>query len=243
MSMVSVVIPALNEQDTVADVVASVIADRPKEVLVIDADSTDQTARNADAAGARVINWREIIAQSPIPGKGESLWRGVAAARGEIIVFIDADIHPIPHAVVQLAQPFADPNICLVKADYTRGYNGQPYGGGRVTELTAKPLLRTFFPELAAIAQPLGGEYALRRENARSLEFVSGYGVEIGLLIDVYRRYGLDAICEVELGHRVHRNRDLTELSAMADVVAQTILSRAGFGEVSVASRPPLKSL
>lgn len=237
---VSVVIPALNEERTVAHVVRACLADEPLEVIVIDADSTDETAARAAAAGARVCNWREVLDEEPRPGKGESLWRGVAAARGEVVVFIDADLESAaPGMVTALTEPFVDPHVQLVKVRYARSLNGQPTGGGRVTELSAKPLLRMFFPELAHIDQPLGGEYAIRRETALGLPFVAGYGVEAGLLIDVAKRYGPHAIAEVDLGTRAHRNRPLEELAPMADVVARTILSRAGVVG-PVAQRPPL---
>ncbi|OFK68765.1 glucosyl-3-phosphoglycerate synthase [Corynebacterium sp. HMSC076G08] len=237
---ISVVIPALDEERTVAHVVRACLADEPLEVIVIDADSTDETAARAAAAGARVCNWREVLDEEPRPGKGESLWRGVAAARGEVVVFIDADLESAaPGMVTALTEPFVDPHVQMVKARYARSLNGQPTGGGRVTELSAKPLLRVFFPELAHIDQPLGGEYAIRREAALDLPFVAGYGVEAGLLIDVAKRYGPHAIAEVELGTRAHRNRPLEELSPMADVVARTILSRADVVG-PVAQRPPL---
>lgn len=239
-SSVSVVIPALNEERTVAHVVRACLADEPLEVIVIDADSSDETAARAAAAGARVCNWREVRDEEPQPGKGESLWRGVAAAQGEVVVFIDADLESArPGMVTALSEPFVDPHVQMVKARYARSLNGRPTGGGRVTELSAKPLLRMFFPELAHIDQPLGGEYAIRREAALDLPFVAGYGVEAGLLIDVAKRYGPHAIAEVDLGTRAHRNRPLEELAPMADVVARTILSRAGVVG-PVAQRPPL---
>lgn len=237
---VSVVIPALNEERTVAHVVRSCLADVPHEVLVIDADSSDGTAAEAAAAGATVLNWREILEEAPRPGKGESLWRGVAAAEGDVVVFIDADLESAaPGMVNALTEPFVDPHIQMVKARYQRSYKGTPTGGGRVTELTAKPLLREFFPELAHIDQPLGGEYALRRAAALELPFVDGYGVEAGLLVDVAKRYGPHALSEVDLGTRAHRNRPLVELAPMADVVTQTILARAGV-RGPVPQRPPL---
>lgn len=237
---ISVVIPALNEERTVAHVVRACLADEPHEVLVIDADSSDETSAEAQAAGARVLNWREVLPEEPRPGKGESLWRGVAAAQGDIVVFIDADLESAaPGMVSALAEPFIDPHVQMVKARYQRSFHGSPTGGGRVTELTAKPLLRQFFPELAHIDQPLGGEYALRRAAAVELPFVDGYGVEAGLLVDVAKRYGPHAVAEVDLGTRAHRNRPLEELAPMADVVARTILSRAGVIG-AVPQRPPL---
>lgn len=242
---VSVVIPALNEAATVADVVAAALADDPLEVIVVDSDSTDATAVSAARAGARVLNWREVLpGVEPVAGKGEALWRGVFAARGEIVVFLDADLTALrPGTVTALAAPLCDPAVHLVKADYPRTYRGEPTGGGRVTELTAKPLIRALFPELAHIRQPLGGEYAIRRSTALALPFVHGYGVESGLLIDVFIAHGPAAIRQVELGERRHRNRPLAELAPMADVVAATLLQRAGVGVRRVPQRPPLSTI
>lgn len=226
---ISVVIPALNEAATIAHVVAACRADNPAEVLVIDADSTDDTAAQATRAGACVLNWREVLPEiSPRPGKGESLWRGLAAARGDVVVFVDADLESAaPGMVSALAAPFRRADVMLVKASYRRTLNGAASGGGRVTELTAKPLLRALFPELAHIEQPLGGEYALRAAAGRALPFVAGYGVEAGLLIDASLAHTPQAIAQVPLPDRRHRNRPLEQLAPMADVVARTILDRA----------------
>ncbi|AZA11158.1 glucosyl-3-phosphoglycerate synthase [Corynebacterium gerontici] len=238
--MISVVIPALNEEATVAHVV-QVARRHADEVLVIDADSRDATAQVASDAGATVLNWRDIMTTPPLPGKGESLWRGVHAAQGEVVVFLDADLQRInPDIVELLAAPFEDPSIHLVKAAYERPMTDGSEGG-RVTHLTARPLLQLLFPELAHIRQPLGGEYAIRRSTAEQVPFVAGYGVEVGLLIDVARRYGPRALLEVEAGVRTHRNRPLHELSSMAQEVAATILQRAGQRGIEVTQRPALK--
>ncbi|AKK05545.1 Glycosyl transferase family 2 [Corynebacterium mustelae] len=246
---ISVVIPALNEEATIAKVITAIRANAPAnliEILVIDADSHDATAQRAVEAGATVYNWRKILPTIDVhPGKGESLWRGVAAAKGDIIVFIDADLNHVPPKIVEkLTAPYKNPEIALVKADYTRSFGSTPTGGGRVTELCAKPLLRALFPELCFINQPLGGEYAIRRSVATNLPFVGGYGVEIGLLIDVAHTHGTQAITQVPLGIRSHRNRPLEQLGPMAEVVATAILTRAGCRTQSqVFQRPALKSL
>lgn len=230
---ISVVIPALNEEATVAGVVAKCAASRADEVIVIDSDSTDATAARAADAGARVVNWREVDPREPWPGKGEALWRGVKAARGDVVVFVDADVTSLePWWVDALAAPLDDDTVHLVKASYTR-----QGAGGRVTELTAKPLLRALFPEVV-VDQPLAGEYAIRRSTALSLPFVAGYGVEAGLLIDVAKQYGPHAVTQAELSPRTHRNRPLDELAGMADVVTRTILARAGAVADEVAERP-----
>ncbi|MCZ9308959.1 glucosyl-3-phosphoglycerate synthase [Corynebacterium uberis] len=246
MRHVSVVIPALNEQDTVAGVVAAALADHPGEVLVIDSDSQDATASRAERAGARVVHWtRDVLPQvAPWSGKGEALWRGVAAASGEVVVFMDADLKdPRPGMVAALAAPFADPRVAMVRARYQRRLNGVVGEGGRVTELTARPLLSALFPELAHIGQPLGGEYALCTRVARELPFIAGYGVEAGLLIDVARAYSPAAIAEVDLGVRAHRNRPLAQLRGTADDVARALLQRAGVAGVQVRERPPLSRM
>lgn len=249
---VSVVIPALNEEATIAHVIRACLADNPLEVLVIDADSTDSTAAEATVAGARVINWREVLPDIPVrPGKGESLWRGVHAAQGDIVVFVDADLESAaPGLVAALAEPFTDASVHLVKPVYRRTFGAEPNGGGRVTELTAKPLLSMFFPQLSHIYQPLGGEYAIRRSIARQLPFVDGYGVEAGLMIDMANFFGADSIAQVHLPPRVHRNRPLHQLAPMAKVVAETIVDRAKLYDAdprvessAISQRPALEQL
>ena len=228
------VIPALNEEATVAGVVEKCLASSADEVLVIDPDSTDATATLAAEAGARVVPWREVDPREPWAGKGEALWRGVKAAAGDVVVFVDADVTSLePWWVDALAEPLRDDSIHLVKASYERAR-----AGGRVTELTAKPLLRALFPQLAHIRQPLAGEYAIRRSTALRLPFVAGYGVEAGLLIDVASAHTPSSIAQVELSPREHRNRPLAQLGPMADVVSRTILARAGVGEIQVRERP-----
>ncbi len=152
---------------------------------------------------------------------------------GDIVVWMDADVFNFrPHFVTRLVEPLLqDPAIALVKAYYRRPLHDQPTGGGRVTELMARPVLSALFPHLSGIVQPLSGEYAGRRSLIESVPFVQGWGVEIGLLIDVADRLGVDAIAQADLGAREHRNRPLADLSAQAMAVLVTCLRRAGFPE------------
>ncbi|MCX7542081.1 glucosyl-3-phosphoglycerate synthase [Corynebacterium sp. P5848] len=242
------VIPALNEESTVAGVVAAVLSDEPGEVLVIDSGSRDATAARARAAGARVLTREEALPGVPVrPGKGEVLWRGVAAARGTAVVFIDADLSdPEPGMIRALIAPFDDPRVHLVKGDHRRPLGDDIDGGGRVTRLTALPLLRALNPELAHIRQPLTGEYAIRRRTAVDLPFATGWGVEAGLLLDVASRFGPAAVASADLGIRRHRNKPTQDLEPVADAVAAVILSRNGIDPVGVCTtpeRPPLSVL
>jgi glucosyl-3-phosphoglycerate synthase len=176
----------------------------------------------------------------PQPGKGEVLWRSLAVTTGDIVVFVDSDlINPDPMFVPKLVGPLLiTPGVHLVKGFYRRPLkvsgSEDANGGGRVTELVARPLLAALRPELSYLMQPLGGEYAGTRELLTALPFAPGYGVEIGLLIDTYDRLGLDAIAQVNLGVREHRNRPLTELATMSRQVIATLLSRCGVPESGV---------
>ena len=234
---VSVVLPALNEEDTVAAVVTAVRAagELVDEVVVLDGGCTDRTVERARAAGAVVIDRETALpGVEPRPGKGEVLWRSLAATSGDLIVFVDADLVDVgPEVVLGLLGPLLTTDgIHLVKGFYRRplriGNREEGTGGGRVTELMARPLLARFAPELAGIIQPLGGEYAGTRELLESLPFAGGYGVEIGLLLDTVTDYGLGAIGQVDLGVRKHRNRNLTDLGVMAQQVLATVLHRTG---------------
>jgi glucosyl-3-phosphoglycerate synthase len=218
---------------------------------VLDGGSTDHTVVAARAAGATVVDARELVSHvPPVKGKGESLWRSLSILTGDIICWIDADITNFePHFVTRLLAPLlVDPTCMFVKAFYRRpiahGDVMLPTGGGRVTELLARPLLNALFPELGGVIQPLAGEYAGRRDVLMQLPFFTGYSVEAGLLIDLLDLAGLDAIAQVDLGVRAHRNRPLDELSPMAYAIAQTILRRAEeWGRLEVAHDHPLPPL
>jgi len=259
---VSVCLPARDEATTVGDIVRLLVAELVEggvvdEVVVVDDHSTDRTAAVAAAAGARVVAAEEILVEhGEGHGKGEVLWKSLHEARGDIVVWCDADIRQFDTRFVRgvLGPMLEDPSVCFVKGHYRRPEQDRE-GGGRVTELVARPLLSMFFPELCGIHQPLSGEYGGRRAVLEQVPFVCGYGVDVGLLIDLSRRFGLDGLAQVDLDVRHHRNRPLVELSPQATAVAQTILQRAQPGivddtvllrglasttPVEFAERPPL---
>ena len=240
---VSVVLPALDEEGTVGRIVESVHtslgdgapADRRlvDELVVVDSGSTDRTAEVARAAGARVVHRDEILPDVPaVHGKGEAMWRSLAATDGDVVVFVDADLQSFaPSYVTGLLGPLlADPQVQLVKAVYERplveGSAVVSAGGGRVTELVARPLLNLLWPQLAGVVQPLAGEYAARRSLLEQLPFPCGYGVELALLVDTFERYGLEAIAQVDLGVRVHRHHDERRLGRMAAEIMHTAYER-----------------
>jgi len=236
---VSVVLPALNEQDTVGDIVNAirselvVAAPLVDEVVVVDSGSTDRTAEVAARAGARVVHRDRILPRIPARhGKGEVLWRSLPATRGDVLCFVDADLREFDPALVRgiLGPLLIDPEVQLVKAAYDRplidGGTVLPAGGGRVTELVARPLLNLHWPQLAGIVQPLAGEYAARRSLLERLPFACGYGVEFGLLVDTFDLMGLDALAQVDVGSRSHRHQDDRALGRMSSEIWQTALLR-----------------
>jgi glucosyl-3-phosphoglycerate synthase len=244
---ISVVLPALDEEDTIETVIDSIspmVGGLVDELIVLDSGSTDDTEIRAITAGARVVSREEALPGiTPRPGKGEVLWRSLAATIGDIVVFIDSDlIDPHPMFVPWLVGPLLTrDDVHLVKSFYRRPLNVSDAsgsegatGGGRVTELVARPLIAALRPELGCVLQPLGGEYAATRELLMSVPFAPGYGVEIGLLIDTYDRLGLDAIAQVNLGVRAHRNRRLAELGPMSRQVVATLFSRCGIPDSGI---------
>src|SRR3954464_15286677 len=240
---VSVVLPARNEEATVGRLVADLRERWTRrlplvdELLVVDSDSTDATAAVARAAGADVVATTEILpAHGTRPGKGEALWKSLAATSGDLVVFLESDLlGDVAHYVPGLLGPLlADPQVDYVKGCYTRPLEVdgriQPAGGGRVTELTARPLLNALWPELAGFVQPLGGEYAGRRSALERVPFVSAYGVEVGLLIDLLGVCGLGGLAQVDLGVRQHSHQTDLALGMMAGQIVSTVLARAEDG-------------
>jgi len=237
---VSVVLPARNEAATVGDIVrclrAALMTPGPAlvdELVVLDHASTDATAQVAADAGATVISSADVLpAYGDRRGKGEVLWKSLAATTGEVVAWVDADIENIDasFAFGLLGPLLTDPTVQLVKGFYERPFAERerlrPTGGGRVTELVARPWLNMFWPDLAGLIQPLAGEQAGRRSLLERLPFVSDYGVEVGLLIDIYDAAGLDAIAQVDLERRVHRNQSVEKLGRMAFVIQQSLMSR-----------------
>jgi glucosyl-3-phosphoglycerate synthase len=236
---VAVILPARDEEKTVGDIVTAItsaLSGGPSplvdEVIVVDSGSTDSTAAVAVASGARVVGLGDVLPDlPPRRGKGEAMWRGLAATDADLVVFVDADLESFdPRFVVALLGPLLrDPAVRFVKAAYDRPPMDPSLpssGGGRVTELMARPLLAAFWPELGGVLQPLAGEYAARRSLFETLPFRCGYGVDLGLLLDAHRAVGLDGIAQVDLRRRWHRHSDLPALGRMAAEVLHTAVDR-----------------
>jgi glucosyl-3-phosphoglycerate synthase len=203
------------------------------EIVLIDSNSTDRTRRIAEELGVPVYIHQHLLERlGARSGKGEALWKSLMVTKGDIIAWVDTDIVNIhPRFVYGIVAPLLmDPRVQLVKGFYRRplrvGMKMQAGGGGRVTELTARPLLNLFYPELSGVIQPLSGEYAGRREALECATFFSGYGVETGLLIDIYERHGLSAIAQVDLLERIHHNQHLEALSKMSFAIIQTVIRK-----------------
>jgi glucosyl-3-phosphoglycerate synthase len=263
---VSLVVPARNEAATVGDVVTRVreaLVDTVAlldEIVVIDSDSTDATYDVATDAGAVVHRAAEVRPDlGTVPGKGEAMWKSLFVTKGEVIVFMDADLLDWDtHFVPGLLGPLLTrAEVLLVKGFYERpfvtagtevraqraskGDTAVPFEGGRVTELVARPLIRLLFPELAGLHQPLAGEWAVRRSLFETLSVPTGYAVELAALVDTVREHGLDALAQVDLGTRAHRHQSLRDLSGMATQILAAALARAGVpthGEAEP-ERPP----
>jgi glucosyl-3-phosphoglycerate synthase len=236
---ISLCLPTLNEESTIGQeivILKAELSDRYPlldEIAIVDSGSTDKTCEIAQSFGADVY-----IASEHLPelgdrkGKGENLWKALYLLKGDLIVYVDADIKNIhPRFVYGLVGPLIqNPEVHYVKAFYDRpiAYSGvlRPTGGGRVTEILIRPLFSLFYPELAAILQPLSGEYAGRRSILEQIPFPVGYGVETSMLIDIYQKLGLYAFAQTDLDQRVHRNQETIALGRMAFGILRTFMSR-----------------
>ena len=236
---VSVCLPTRNEADTVGPIVRTIREQLVEaiplvdEIAVIDSASTDGTDAVAAEAGAVVHQDTDILPQlEPYGGKGDALWKSLFVLKGDLICFVDADIREFdPRFVRGMVGPLLlEDGVRFAKAYYERpirqGTDLVPTGGGRVTELMARPVVNLLFPELAGVIQPLSGEYAGTRELLESLPFLSGYGVELGLLVDIVSAHGLDAIAQVDLDQRIHRNHPLQSVGRMAFGVLEAAIMK-----------------
>ncbi|MGA2835843.1 MAG: glucosyl-3-phosphoglycerate synthase [Acidimicrobiales bacterium] len=230
---VSVCIPARNEAATIGPIVRTIVSeltaagggvDLVDEVVVVDDGSNDQTGAIAGREGARVI-----AGDTPSGGKGQAMRVALAEAEGDLIVFVDGDVTNFgPHFVTGLLGPLIpDDGTAVVKGFYQRPLNGEPDGGGRVTELMARPVIDLLFPALAVVRQPLAGETAAPRWVLEKCTLADGYAVELALLIDVASHFGVETIAQVDLGVRVHRNRPLSELRPQATDILAAALARS----------------
>jgi glucosyl-3-phosphoglycerate synthase len=237
---ISLCLPTLNEEKTIAKeiiILKSELMTRYPlldEIVVVDSGSTDKTREIARAYGADVYEATEILPQlEPYKGKGENLWKALYITKGDIIIYLDADIKNIHHrfAYGLLGPLLLYDHIKFVKAFYDRpisiGKNKiRPTGGGRVTELVIRPLFSLFFPDLTQLIQPLSGEYAGFREVFERIPFPIGYGVETSMNIDIYQKWGLEVMAQVDLERRIHRNQDTKALGRMAFVILKTFINR-----------------
>jgi len=237
---VSVVLPALNEERTVGPIVATIRDELVDvtvpvidELVVLDSGSTDRTSTVAADAGARLVHREDVLPDvPPLPGKGEAMWRGLAATTGDVVVYLDSDLEEFDIRFVTglLGPLLTDRDVHLVKATYDRplrsGETVLPAGGGRVTEIVARPMLNLGWPELAGFVQPLSGEYAGRRRLLERIPFPTGYGVELAILIDALRLVGLDGLAQVDVTSRKHRSSDDAKLGQMASEIIAVALQR-----------------
>lgn len=239
---VSVCVPTRECAATIGEIVGELRGLRDAgaidQIVVVDAASADRTAELAEQAGALVLQEAELMPQhGPVLGKGDAMWRALPSLKGELVCFVDGDTEGFAeHFVAGLLGPLVcEPEaseVAFVKAFYRRPLTaggeraGDEEGGGRVNHLTARPALALFYPELSGVRQPLAGEVAARRELLERLPFVTGYGVEVGMLIDVWAKVGLEGIAQVDLDEHRHAHQPLSALAPMAKAVMATIAGR-----------------
>jgi glucosyl-3-phosphoglycerate synthase len=244
---VSLVLPTRNVAETIGPILdqvtrTSLRSSLVDQVIVVDADSTDGTAAIARRWGAEVYSENELLPEyGAARGKGDAMWRSLSVARGDVVMFADADTrHFGAHFVYGTLGPLLTmPGMRFSKAAYRRPFIDTPVpiadGGGRVTELMAKPLFNFFCPELAGFVQPLAGEFAAHRELLHKIPFLTGYGVELGILVDVLREAGLPAMAQVDLGVRHNRHQPLWNLTRMSYVVLHAMMRRMDIQERAAA--------
>jgi glucosyl-3-phosphoglycerate synthase len=235
---VSLVLPARNVAETIGPILDQITRLNARrglvdQVIVVDADSADGTAAIARERGAEVYSENELMPEYGVTrGKGDAMWRSLSVARGDIVMFADADTkHFGEHFVYGTLGPLlAMPGLRFTKAAYRRPFTDTPVpvadGGGRVTELMAKPLFNFFCPELTGFVQPLAGEFAAYRELLCKIPFLTGYGVELGILVDVLREIGLSEMAQVDLGIRHNRHQPLWDLARMSYTVLRAMMRR-----------------
>jgi len=238
---VAVCIPALNEGGTIGEMVERIRTELVErfavvdELVVIDDGSTDNTAAEASAAGATVVRAETVLPEYGVDhGKGQAMWRGVHVTHSDVVAFLDADVKEFdPGFVLGLVGPLLTrEDVNAVKGFYDRPLHGRIGEGGRVTELMARPLISLFFPHLSGLHQPLAGEFAARRDVLEAVPFIGGYGVDLGLLVDITEAFGRNGLVQCDLGTRVHRNRPLSDLGVQALAILQAALQRAGLGDL-----------
>ena len=264
---ITVALPARDEAETIGPILEEIVSELVErvplidELLVIDDLSEDTTAVIADKAGATVYSSGEILPQYGSGGKGEALWKSLHVSSGDLITWCDADIRnfDVRFVLGVLGPLLTNRDIGFVKGFYQRPLNAEGEGGGRVTELMARPLIAALYPDLGTMFQPLSGEFGGRRELLRQVPFARGYAVDLALLIDLADRFGPDVLAQVDLGSRVHRNRPLRQLGPQSAAILAMALGRAGvtdikdplvmarpeFGdaEITVGDLPPLANL
>lgn len=233
---ISVCLPARNEAGTVGPIVEAIRRELVEavplvdELVVVDDHSDDDTAAVARDAGARVVHAADVLPELGLgPGKGQALWKSLHVTTGDLVAWCDADIRRFDVRFVSgvLGPLVEHDDLGFVKGYYDRPLGDDDTGGGRVTELVARPIVSLLFPHLAGFVQPLAGEYGGRRDVLEAVPFVGGYGVELGLLVDVAAQFGLSVMAQVDLGERIHRNRPLDELGPQAATILHTALHRA----------------